>query len=48
MGYGIYQEYSLPKSCLSSHFVNSLGIVIGSDFTPFFLAQKEARRGERE
>ncbi len=39
-------ESFLPKSCLSLHFVDSSGVVIGSEFMA--LAQKEARRGERE
>jgi hypothetical protein len=39
-------NYFLPKSCLSLHIVDSSGVVIGSEFTA--LAQKEARRGERE
>ncbi len=37
---------NLPKSCLSLHFMDSSGVVIGSEFTA--LAQKEARQGERE
>jgi len=39
-------EYFLPKGCFSLHFVGCSGVVIGSKFTA--LAQKEARRGERE
>ncbi len=39
-------ESFLPKICLSLHFMDSSGVLIGSEFTA--LAQKEARRGERE
>jgi hypothetical protein len=39
-------EPFLPKIFLSLHFVDSSGVMIGSEFTA--LAQKEARRGERE
>jgi hypothetical protein len=39
-------ESFLPKSFLSLHFLGSSGVMIGSKFTA--LAQKEARRGERE
>jgi hypothetical protein len=38
-------EYFLPKSFLSLHFVDSSGVMIGSELTPS--AQKEARQGER-
>lgn len=37
---------SFSLKVVSLHFVDSSGVVIGSEFTA--LAQKEARRGERE